>query len=132
MRGGKFLIVDCKNTNNAHPEAFRHAALFRYAYHVQAAHYFQGFSEVMPGQIAGFAFIAYERTPPYKASFMFADPTFLVAGRRQAAVYFATYLRCRGADYWPCYPDHYELRAGEKHRIWEPAGYSPDDEEEPF
>lgn len=73
-------IVDVKTTQDASPEAFaRSIASFKY--HMQAAHYLQGYREVTGWDAEHFTFIAVESEAPYAIGIYTLDEASLMSGR---------------------------------------------------
>jgi len=73
-------IVDIKTTQDASPDGFsRNIAGFKY--HMQAAHYLQGYREVTGWDADHFTFIAVESEPPYAVAIYRLDDASLVSGR---------------------------------------------------
>lgn len=85
-------IVDVKTTQDASPEAFaRSIASFKY--HMQAAHYLQGYREVTGWDADYFTFVAVESEPPYAIGIYRLDEASLQTGRmlmEKAAMAFRT------------------------------------------
>lgn len=73
-------ILDVKTCNDASPEGFaRQIATFQY--HVQAAHYANGFREVVGWDLDRFVFIAVESEAPYAVGCYTLDARSLQSGR---------------------------------------------------
>jgi exodeoxyribonuclease VIII len=96
------FIVDGKSTEDASADGFGRSA-YNYRYHVQGAFYSDGYKENFGIDSEGFAFIAYEKEPPYAVAVYFLTP-------EQRALGFATYQKdlfvyaqCRASNVWPAY-----------------------------
>lgn len=73
-------IIDIKTTQDASPDGFaRNIAAFKY--HMQAAHYLQGYREVTGWDADHFTFIAVESEPPYAVAIYRLDDASLMSGR---------------------------------------------------
>lgn len=73
-------IVDIKTTQDASPEAFARS-IASLKYHMQAAHYLQGYREVTGWDADHFTFIAVENEPPYAIGIYRLDEASLQTGR---------------------------------------------------
>lgn len=85
-------IVDIKTTQDASPEAFARS-IASLKYHMQAAHYLQGYREVTGWDADHFTFIAVENEPPYAIGIYRLDDASLQTGRmlmEKAATAFRT------------------------------------------
>jgi hypothetical protein len=85
-------IVDIKTTQDASPEAFARS-IASLKYHMQAAHYLQGYREVTGWDADHFTFIAVENEPPYAIGIYRLDEASLQTGRmlmEKAAMAFRT------------------------------------------
>lgn len=97
------LMVDVKSCVSAAPEAFARAVHDK-NYHVQDAHYRDGFSTIMKSESPGFVFIAVEKTPPYAVAVYVLEPEFLAIGSARRRRGLDLYAQCKAADHWPAYP----------------------------
>ena len=83
-------IIDIKTTQDASPDAFARS-IAGFKYHMQAAHYLQGYREVTGWDADHFTFIAVESEPPYAIGIYRLDDASLMSGRmlmEQAAFAF--------------------------------------------
>ena len=102
---GRILIVDLKTTTDAKPGEFeRHA--WDYRYHVAAAWYTDIIAAVTGREVAGFVFIAAEKSRPYALCVRPADDVFLEEGRKEYRANLDLYARCKKSGQWPAYSDH--------------------------
>lgn len=108
------IIVDLKSTIDARKDAFA-AAMWRYRYDVQAAHYAAG-AEVT-GLATGkeYAFMVVEKEPPYEICvYACAMPSageagsVLGLGTQWRTEAMRIYKRCRETGIWPGYSQRYE------------------------
>lgn len=73
-------IVDIKTTQDASPDGFaRNIASLKY--HMQAAHYLQGYRELTGWDADHFTFVAVENEPPYAIGIYRLDEPSLMSGR---------------------------------------------------
>lgn len=73
-------IIDIKTTQDASPEGFARA-IASFKYHMQAAHYLQGYREVTGWDADYFTFIAVETEAPYAIGIYTLDEPSLMSGR---------------------------------------------------
>ena len=97
------VIVDLKSTQDARPEQFRRTA-WNLAYHIQAAHYINGF-EAVYGKIPAFYFCAGEPKNPYPVSYIRAGESFVMTGMGEVSDLLEVYASCLATDTWPGYPE---------------------------
>jgi len=95
-------IVDVKTTRNASPHSFEKDIL-DYGYHIQAAHYLNGW-RVLGRDFAAFAFLAVEKEPPYGVCLYTLSPEAIEAGRTELRTLLAIWKRCMDTNEWPGYP----------------------------
>lgn len=96
------LIVDLKTTVDAsYTEFGRSVAKWRY--HVQDAFYRDGLFTT-DARIAGFVFVAVEKSPPYGVGIYSLDDEARRVGRALYERDLRTYSDCLAADEWPAYP----------------------------
>lgn len=99
--------IDLKTTQDASNAEFARSCA-KYRYHVQAAHYTEGFAALQK-PIESFVFIAVEKAPPYAVSVkVFGEETidFGKSKWRQAMRLLAD---CTHRDTWPGYPQEIEV-----------------------
>ena len=92
------FIADVKTTQDASPAAFA-KSMATYRYHVQDAHYREGFDSPR------FVWIAVEITPPYAVAVYADDADMLARGKQARDADLRTYAECKAKDHWPGYPD---------------------------
>lgn len=73
-------IIDIKTTQDASPDAFARS-IAGFKYHMQAAHYLQGYREVTGWDADHFTFIAVETEAPYAIGIYTLDEASLMSGR---------------------------------------------------
>ena len=95
-------VVDLKSAVDASPGAFA-AAVARYSYHAQAAHYLAGLQAISPHQ-RRFAWIAVEKTPPYATAVYEPDEATLLAGETLIERWLDEYAKATATGEWPGYP----------------------------
>lgn len=97
------IIVDLKTCQDASPDAFaKHVA--NYAYHIQAAHYLDGFEAATGDKAAGYVWIAVEKEPPHAVAVYTADAEMLERGRSERLKALDLIATCRHENKWPGYP----------------------------
>lgn len=92
------FVTDVKTTADASPRAFSRS-IGNYRYHVQDAHYREGFDSPR------FLWIACEIDPPYGVAVYADDEDMLAAGKLQRDADLRLYAECKASDHWPGYPD---------------------------
>lgn len=96
-------IIDLKSTVDASYEGFRRAVR-EYGYHIQAAHYIDGWPLAGGWTVQDFVFLAVEKEPPYLAAAYQLDPADLDEGREALRSLIGFYSHCEQTDDWPGYP----------------------------
>jgi hypothetical protein len=98
-------IIDIKTTQDASPDGFaRNIAGFKY--HMQAAHYLQGYREVTGWDADHFTFIAVESEPPYAIGIYRLDEASLHTGRMLMEKAAAAFRQANEPSVWHGYsPD---------------------------
>lgn len=97
------IIVDLKTCKDASPDGFaKHIA--NYAYHVQAAHYLDGFETLTGGKAAGYVWIAVESEAPHAVATYTADAEMMERGSLQRTKALDLIATCRHEGKWPGYP----------------------------
>ncbi|KYK44565.1 hypothetical protein A1D31_14305 [Bradyrhizobium liaoningense] len=97
------LILDVKSTASAHPDAFAKSVV-NFGYHAQEAFYTDGW-QACGQQVEGFAFLAFEKKPPYAYAVYELPPSIVEEGRAMMRKALNTYAECRKANRWPAYGD---------------------------
>lgn len=95
------VLLDVKSALSAHPDAFARSVV-NYGYHAQEAHYSDGW-RALGRDVNGFAFLAFEKKPPYAFAVYELPPSIVEEGRAIMRRALATYAECRKADRWPAY-----------------------------
>jgi len=94
-------ILDVKSTQSAHPDAFARAVV-DYGYHAQEAFYSDHWQSA--GQdVEWFAFLAFEKKPPYAFAIYELPPSIVEEGRAMMRQALDTYHDCKTRDVWPSY-----------------------------
>jgi len=97
------IIADLKSCLDAREHQFETAA-YRYGYHIQAAHYLYGISQVSRIEHTEFRFIAQEKDAPYAVQVFRADEGMVQEGLIEMNKALALYAECEKAGTWPAYP----------------------------
>lgn len=95
------VILDLKSAASAHPDAFARAVV-NYGYHAQEAFYSDGW-QMLGRQVDGWAFLVFEKEPPYAYAIYELPPSIVEEGRAQMARALETYAECERAGNWPGY-----------------------------
>jgi exodeoxyribonuclease VIII len=90
--------VDVKTTEDASASAFA-KSIANYRYHVQDAHYREGFERDR------FVWIAVEIKPPYAVAVYMDDSDMLALGQSHRDTDLRTYAECKAKNEWPGYPE---------------------------
>lgn len=96
------VIIDLKSTASAHPEQFARSVV-SYGYHAQEAFYSDGWA-ALGKPVNAFAFIAFEKKPPYAFAVYELPPAIVEDGRAIMRKALDTYAECKRSDKWPGYP----------------------------
>lgn len=98
--------IDLKTTTDASDDGFAQSVA-NYRYHVQGAHYSNGYQEIAEKPLKGFVFVAVEKETPHAvATFdLLADESraALVRGQELLERDMAIMKRCFEEDNWPAY-----------------------------
>jgi hypothetical protein len=103
LRDGRYIGVDYKTAESAHPVQFRNAAV-DYGYYQQQPWYVAGLAACgIP--VAGFLYVVQEKKPPYFVSVcrIIDEHVLIGAQRNRRAV--DLYAACLDSGVWPEYPD---------------------------
>lgn len=98
------LVIDYKTTTDASFKAFQRDA-YRYMYHLQAAFYLEGVSQIRGKKSENFIFVVQEKEEPYAVAVYVADEAFLEKGKDLACRGLDIYKHCLATDQWPGYPE---------------------------
>lgn len=94
------IQLDVKSTASAHPDAFARSVV-NYGYHAQEAHYTDGWRNFKP--VEGFAFLAFEKKPPYAFAVYELPPSIVDEGRAIIRKSLETYAAAEASGQWPAY-----------------------------
>ncbi len=92
-------VIDLKTTADASPKGFAQS-VWKYRYHVQAAHYLDGFNNKPFHQ---FIFVAVEKTPPYQVGIYTLSDEYINEGLKIRNRNLDTLLRCKEYNQWGDY-----------------------------
>lgn len=106
------ILGDLKTAADAGRRAFE-SAIYRFGYHVQAAHYLAGVEAVAPVPAGNpyrrFVFFVVESDEPYAVACYEPDDLALAAGERSRQAYLRRWRECVETDRWDGYPAGVEL-----------------------
>ena len=102
---GGYVIVDLKTTMDARERPFQGRAYWDLGYHLSAAHYVTGLTEIRGAPPQAFIFVAVEKEPPYAVNVFQAGRDFLDQGWAEAEELYKVYAACMASGKWPGYPD---------------------------
>lgn len=100
-----YVIVDLKTTLDAREKAFQRRAYWDLGYHLSAAHYVTGLTEIRGIPPQAFIFVAVEKDPPYAVNVFQAGRDFLDEGWAEVEELYKVYAACMASGEWPGYPD---------------------------
>jgi hypothetical protein len=100
----KRVIVDIKKTTDARQHPFT-ALGYRLGYHMEAAWYLYGATQITRIEHRDFYFICVEDTPPYAVQVYKAGDEMISEGLLDCARALEIYKRCLDTDNWPAYGD---------------------------
>lgn len=92
------FLVDVKTTEDASPNGFA-KSIANYRYHVQDAHYREGFERDR------FVWIAVEIKPPFAVAVYADDDDMLALGKAHRDADLSLYAECKAKNEWPGYPE---------------------------
>jgi hypothetical protein len=98
------ILVDIKTTEDASLKSFQ-KSIANFRYHVQAAFYTDGLTQVTGQKFDKFVFIVVEKKPPYGIAIYAIDDASMDAGRFEYKRNLKTYLKCKMTKSWPGYPE---------------------------
>ncbi len=101
------LIIDLKTASNASPSAFA-AASASYWYHLQAAYYVDGMSQ-LTGEAVGLVFVVVEKDPPYGVAVYQPSDGFEEAGRAAYRSALDRWAEAGRLGHWPGYSTEGEI-----------------------
>lgn len=100
---GASFIADLKSCTDASPSAFARDAI-KYGYHIQAAHYLNGFKALRPEvEDPKFYFLAVEKEPPFAVGVYEFDAESMTFAHEKTAELLDFYAQCKNIDVWPGY-----------------------------
>lgn len=95
------IILDVKSSQSAHPDAFARSVI-NYGYHAQEAFYSDTWADIGK-PVSAFAFLAFEKKPPYAFAIYELPPSIVEEGRALMRQALDTYHSCRERNEWPSY-----------------------------
>lgn len=98
------LLLDLKSCQDSSPREVAKEIVFR-KHHVQGAWYMAGYQAVTGGGAGAFAFLSYEKKPPYTCSLCVLTPTALATGARESRELLRLYAQCIKSGIWPDHSD---------------------------
>ena len=98
------ILVDLKSAVDARLEAFRRIA-YQLSYHLQAAFYLYGVTQITKITHKSFYFIVIEKEAPYAVQVYEAVPEFIGEGEIVATRAIQIYFECLESGKWPSYSD---------------------------
>lgn len=101
---GKPLIIDLKSTMDASYESFR-KSIYNYGYHISAAYYLNGFTQVTGIEHTRFIIIACEKEAPYEIAVYELAADAIELGEAKRIQYLRKYKECMESGQWQGYPD---------------------------
>ena len=102
------VLIDLKTAQEASPGGFPRT-IANFAYHLQAAHYSDGFEKATGRMVLGFVFAVVESDPPHAAAAYMLDDTSLAKARAENRRLTDLYAACKAADSWPGYPSSIQV-----------------------
>lgn len=100
--GRGVILVDAKTTQDASPQNFPRS-VWNFGYHLQAAHYSEGYERATGVPVLGMVFAAVEADYPHAAAaYMLSDEAF-ERGRIERRRLLSLYADCLARDQWPAY-----------------------------
>lgn len=100
--GGKGVLVDLKTTADASERGFTNS-IVKFGYDLQAAFYLDGVNMATRGNYDAFAFIAVEKTAPYRVETYLLDADFIARGRQEYQRLLRIEQECRAYNFYPHY-----------------------------
>ena len=100
------IVVDLKTTEDASPQSFA-KSVANYGYHFQAAIYQQGLA-TCGIDVAGFVFLAVEKSPPYAVACYTLDAEAVGQAAYQLSGLLRLFAECQQSGAWPAYSTQIE------------------------
>ena len=97
------IIIDVKTTMNASLKEFE-KSIANFRYHVQAAYYLDGLTQILGFKVKLFVFVVIEKTPPYGIAVYVCNEAMLEKGRELYRRDLNLYAECLKNNQWPSYP----------------------------
>lgn len=97
------VIIDVKTCQDASPKAFERA-IANFGYHIQAAHYIDGYEAATGVRPRAYIWIAVESSAPHGVAVYAADAAMLEIGAEKRAMALEIIAECTEAGEWPGYP----------------------------
>lgn len=98
------LAVDLKSTRDASPEGFARAVA-SYSYHIQEAHYRNGFEHLHTHSVSGFVFFAIENEAPFGCAIYVLQPNAINFALDRVEAAMLLYAQARKSGYWRGYSE---------------------------
>ena len=108
INNGQRAIVDLKSCLDVRKETFEKDA-YAHGYHVQAAWYLNGMTQITGEIFNDFYFVCVEKTPPFGVIVYWADDAFIRQGQIEMRKAIRLYAHCLKADRWPSYEEREDL-----------------------
>lgn len=97
------VIVDIKTCQDASPKAFERS-IANFGYHIQAAHYIDGYEAATGVRPRAYVWIAVESSAPHGVAVYAADAAMLEIGAEKRAMALEIIAKCAESGEWPGYP----------------------------
>lgn len=97
------VIVDLKTCQDASPAAFTRS-IANFGYHIQAAHYLDGYEAATGVRPRAYIWIAVESSAPHGVAVYAADAAMLEIGAEKRAMALEIIAECTESGHWPGYP----------------------------
>lgn len=101
--GDGVILLDAKTCQDASPSGFSRA-IANYSYHLQAAHYSEGFERASGLKVLGFVFAAVEADWPHAAAAYMVDDDGMTRAYTERRRLLDRYAACKRSNEWPGYP----------------------------
>lgn len=96
----KHIIIDYKSTQFADEKNFK-KSIFKYGYHISAAHYVEVVEQLTGRPVDAFIFIAQEKTFPYEVGLYYLDPDVLKLAKKVRLKALFDIKKCLEVNKWP-------------------------------
>lgn len=98
------VLLDLKTTQDASPEAFA-KSIARLGYHLQDAHYRDGWEQATGRTVLGLVFVVVEADYPHAAAAYVLDDASVAKARTEIRGLLDVYATCSTSGQWPGYPN---------------------------